>query len=184
MTDETVFSHILRTAALSQRKPTRFAIVPDAAACARLAGALDLLALGELSFRGEIRPAGRHDFHLVAELAAEVTQACIVTLAPVPSRIFEVVQRRFSADYADPATEEAEVPEDDSIEPLGEVIDLGAVMTEALALALPLYPRAPGAEFAGALAAEPGAAPLTDEAMRPFAGLAGLMGRKTDGTGE
>ena len=35
--------------------------------------------------------------------------------------------------------------EDDEIEPLGERIDLGLVATEALALALPAYPRKPGA---------------------------------------
>jgi hypothetical protein len=47
-------------------------------------------------------------------------------------------------------------------------------MSEALALALPLYPRAPGAEFQEAAASAPGAAPLTRESTRPFAGLADL----------
>ncbi len=36
------------------------------------------------------------------------------------------------------------MPEDETQEPLPEIIDIGAVATEALELALPLYPRAPG----------------------------------------
>jgi len=48
-------------------------------------------------------------------------------------------------------------------------------MLEALQLALPLYPRAPGAELGSIEAAAPGSAPLEPEARRPFAGLADLM---------
>jgi uncharacterized metal-binding protein YceD (DUF177 family) len=61
------------------------------------------------------------------------------------------------------------------------VIDACAVMMEALTLALPPYPRAAEADFAGAAAAPEGAAPLTDEeTTRPFAGLADLL-KKGDG---
>ena len=45
---------------------------------------------------------------------------------------------------------------------------------EALSLALPLYPRAPGAELGAQVFAPPGAEPLTDDVIKPFAGLAGL----------
>ena len=70
----------------------------------------------------------------------------------------------------------------DDFEALPEVIDLGTVATEALALALPLYPRAEGAALEQAVFAEAGVEPLTDEALRPFAGLAGLAARlKGDG---
>jgi hypothetical protein len=57
---------------------------------------------------------------------------------------------------------------------LPAVLDLAALMTEALVLALPLYPRAPGAELGSAVFAEPGTAPMTDESARPFARL-GLL---------
>ena len=53
----------------------------------------------------------------------------------------------------------------------------------ALALALPLYPRAPGAELGQAVFAEPGTAPLKDEDLRPFAGLAGLKAKLEGGGG-
>jgi uncharacterized metal-binding protein YceD (DUF177 family) len=73
------------------------------------------------------------------------------------------------------------MPEDDSTEPLPEIIDLTEVLREALALALPLYPRAPGAELGEAVFAAPGAAPIRDADLRPFAALASLV-RKEDPT--
>ena len=47
-------------------------------------------------------------------------------------------------------------------------------MAEALALALPDYPRAPDATLENAQVTEPGIAPMSDEDARPFAALAGL----------
>jgi len=49
-------------------------------------------------------------------------------------------------------------------------------MAEALALALPLYPRAPDADLGEAVFTTPGQAPMTHEAAKPFAGLADLTG--------
>ena len=43
------------------------------------------------------------------------------------------------------------------MEPLPQALDLGEVMVEALALALPPYPRAPGVELGEVVATEPGA---------------------------
>ena len=75
------------------------------------------------------------------------------------------------------------MPEDDSEEPLPEVIDAGAVMIEALVLALPDYPRSSGAALGEAVHAPPGVAPLRDADLRPFAGLAGLA-QKLAGNGD
>jgi uncharacterized metal-binding protein YceD (DUF177 family) len=171
------FRHPLRTGGLSHRKPTRFSLVPDAAARAGVAADLGLLALRALRFEGEIRPLGRHDFHLVARIEADCDQPCSVTLAPVPARIAEPVERRYLAEWTEPEGEEAEMPQDDTAEPLPEVIDLAAVAVEALALALPLYPRAPGAELGEAVFAGDGVAALRDDDLRPFAGLAALKAR-------
>jgi uncharacterized metal-binding protein YceD (DUF177 family) len=179
-TDATPFSHPLRVAELAGRKPTRFALVPTAAERAAIAAALGLLDLPALAFRGELRPAGRQDWTLAADLAATVVQPCVATLAPVTTAIAEPVVRRYMADLPDPGGDEIEMPEDDSLEPLGAVIDPGLVMTEALALALPLYPRAEGAGEGAARAAGPGVTPMTDEDARPFANLAELMRRKKD----
>lgn len=63
---------------------------------------------------------------------------------------------------------------DETLEPLGQFIDLAAVMAEELALALPEYPRAAGVEFA------PASPDPVSDTRRPFAGLDKLL-RKPDG---
>lgn len=184
MTDALPYSHPFRTAELAGRRPTRFRLLPDAAARARIAADLGIEAIPALSFAGELRPSGRHDWLLEADLAATVVQPCIVTLAPVTTRIAERVTRRYLAEMPEPEGEEVEMPQDDSAEPLPERIDAGAVMCEALALALPLYPRAEGAELGAAGFAPPGAEPLGEEVTRPFAGLADLLRGKGGNGGE
>jgi uncharacterized metal-binding protein YceD (DUF177 family) len=163
-----------RSGSLSPRKPTRFAYEADAAALAALAADLGLVNLRALALQGEITPAGRDEMVLTARLTARADQACVVTLAPVPARIDEAIRRRFVADLPEPGGDEVEMPEDDSLEPMPEVIDLAAIAAEALALALPPYPRAPGAELGSVLHAGAGVAPLTDSDLKPFAGLAAL----------
>lgn len=163
-----------RTGGLSPRKPTRFRFVAEAPARAALAADLDLLALHALELVGEIRPLGRDELLLEARLTARADQACGVTLAPVPAVIDEPVRRRYVAGLVLPEGDEVEMPEDDTTEAMPEVIDIAAIAAEALALALPLYPRAPGAEFGQALHAEAGVSPLSDADLKPFAGLRGL----------
>lgn len=159
------------------RKPLHFDLSPDAAERAAIAADLGLLDLPFLRFMGVLRPEGRTDLVLEAELSARAVQPCSVTLAPVPAQVDEPVRRRFVADWAEPAGDELEMPEDDSAEPMPEVIDLLAVAAEALALALPLYPRAEGVDLGEAVFGPPGVEPLRDEALKPFAGLAGLKAK-------
>lgn len=165
----------IRIGDLPQNRPQEFELRPDAPAMAALAADLGLVGLRKLSFKGTLSPEGRRDWRLDATLGATVTQDCVVTLAPVTTRLDEPVLRRYLADMPDtPEAEEVEMPEDDTIDPLPEVIDLEQVMAEALALALPLYPRAEGAELGETVLTEPGQTPLRDEDTKPFAGLAAL----------
>jgi uncharacterized metal-binding protein YceD (DUF177 family) len=166
-----------RTGGLSPRKPTRFRYEPDADAREVLAREIGLLGLKALVLDGEIRPSGRDELVLSARLVAQADQACVVTLAPVPARIDQTVTRRYVAGMTTPEGDEAEMPEDDSVEPLPEVIDLTEIAAEALALALPEYPRAPGAELGMAVHAAAGVKPITDDDLKPFSGLAGLADR-------
>lgn len=171
------WSHAWIVRQLPARKPLRFDLVPDAGTRDRIAASLGLISLPTLRFSGELRPEGRHDVLLEARLTARVVQPCSVTLAPVPADIVETVRRRYVAGLEQPAGDEVEVPEDVDTEPLPEAIDGGAVAVEALALALPLYPRAPGAGLGEAVFAPPGVEPLRDTDLRPFAGLAALKDR-------
>lgn len=180
MAPEAPDSTRLRLADLPRRKVTRFAVAPGPAALAALADDLGLSALRKLRLEGELVPEGRRDWALKGRLGATVVQPCVVTLAPVTTRIEAPVERIYQAGWVEPEAEEAESPEDDRVEALPEVLDLAALMAEALALALPLYPRAEGAELGTVIHTEPGAAPLTDEAARPFAGLKGLIDKAGD----
>lgn len=175
-------SHPLRVAALAARKPTRFDLKPDDATRAALATELEITAVHELRFKGELQPRGRSDWDLTGQLTAKVEQPCSVTLAPVITEISEPVRRRYLAEMPEPEGDEVEAPEDDTQEALPDVIDPGIVATEALALALPMYPRADGAALDEAVFAAPGVAPLKDEDLRPFAGLASLAQKL--GTGQ
>lgn len=181
MADPLPVAHPFRIGALSPRKPTHFSLEPDAASRAEVARLLGITAVDRLSFKGAIRPVGRSDYELTGQLQATVVQPCVVTLDPVTTDIDEPVLRRYLADHAMPTDDEAEMPEDDTAEPLGEAIDPGAVMFEALALALPDYPRAPNAETGEYVHAEPGVAPLRDADLRPFAGLASLAEKLSGG---
>lgn len=183
MTAQTALpSQPFRVATLASRKPTRFAFRPEAADRALIAAALGLLDLPALEMVGEIRPEGRRDLRLEARLTAQAVQACSVTLGPVPARVEEPVLRRYLAEYEAPRGDEVEITEDES-EPLPDVIDVAAVAVEALALALPAWPRAPGAELGEAVFTEPGVAPLRQADLNPFAGLAGLAERLKNGDG-
>lgn len=166
----------LRVASLSTARPTRFALRPEAAHMQAMAEELGLLGLRKLSFTGELSPMGKRDWQLKARLGATVVQPCVTTLEPVTTRIDEDVSRVFLANYdkLQPEGEEAEMPDLDEADPLGEEIALDRVMIEALSLALPLYPRAEGAEKVDLSVTEPGKAPLSDEDVKPFAGLAAL----------
>ena len=170
-----------RVAAIAGRRSTHVRFAPDADERAAIAAALDLLDLRELRFDGEITPSGKRDMQLAGRLQAVVVQPCGITLEPVVTRIAEQVLRQYLADYQETVAEEVEIPEDDSIDPLPEVIDAAAVVIEALALALPLYPRAPGVELGQAVFAPPGAEPLGDADLKPFAGLAGLVAKAQGG---
>lgn len=172
----------VRTASLTGRKPVRFDLQPGAEQRDALAAALGLAAIIALRFKGELRPHGKADLTLEALLEAVVVQPCVISLAPVATQISTPVLRKYLHDFALPAEVEAEMPEDDTCEPLPEAIDPGAVMAEALVLAVPDYPRAPGAVHAGAAVAPPGVAPLRDGDVKPFAALARrLAGEEPNG---
>ncbi len=171
----------LRLPDLKQRKVHAFDWVPDRVAMAAIAAELDLIDLKKARLSGRLVPVGKADWDLEAKLGATVTQPCVATLAPVRTRIDETVLRRYRADPGEvPLAGEIEMPEDDTIEPLPEVVDLSDVFRESLSLALPPFPRVGDAATVNLDVAEPGVTPMTDADARPFAGLAAFR-PKPDG---
>ncbi len=121
----------------------------------------DLLVTG---FKGGLRVSGT--------LKAEVVQPCVVTLAPLAQKIDEVAERVFlfgpdinaaaaagSESFIDLSPDE--IP--DYFE--GDELDLSATLFEVLALAIDLYPRAPGAKMSAELTGD------NREELSPFAVL-------------
>lgn len=146
----------------------------EAAALARLLGARSVR---KMRFAGRLTPVAEAGWRLEATLGATVVQTCVISLEPVTTRVDETVRRVFLPETA-PAAEIVVSPDDDDdeVEPLRDRIDLGRVATEALALALPAYPRKPDATLAAADEPDP-----DDDAPRPFAALAALRAKLDPG---
>ena len=164
----------IRLSDISNKRNTGFDVQPDAAHCKAIAAYLDILGVKKLRFVGEFTPQGRTDWALSAKIGATVTQACVVSLDPVTTRIEETVTRRYIANFDEPDAEEVEMTADENTEPLPASVDVAAVMIEALSLALPPYPRKDGAALGDAVFAAKDVAPMTDDDAKPFAGLGAL----------
>jgi uncharacterized metal-binding protein YceD (DUF177 family) len=80
------------------------------------------------------------------QLAADVTQACVVTSDPVPQRIEEAVDLRFVPAGMESADDDPGAPDEIPMT-RGGVLDLGEAVAEQVALALDPYPRSEGAEL-------------------------------------
>src|SRR5262245_2424208 len=148
-----------------------FALAADErtrAAIAKLAG---LRALPRLEAHFEVAPRGRDRLQVTGTIAATVGQDCVVTLEPIESEIDEPVDLVFAPPTPPTIVEEegaqSEVPPVDAPWPLvGGSIDLGAIASEFLMLAIDPYPRKAGVVF------EP---PAKDtDTGGPFAALAAL----------
>ena len=173
--DNPDFARVLEIRQLRDLEGFDFDIAPTEAEAAALARLLGANAVRKLRFVGRLEPAGRGGWRLDGRLGATVVQPCVVTLEPVTTRIDQPVRRTWLPDAGRPAVEVVvEADADDEPEPLGERIDLGLVATEALALAMPAYPRKPGAALG------PPAEEADDGRPRPFAALEALRG-KLDG---
>ncbi len=170
MSDKTVW----RVADLPQNAPTSFSLRPDTGTLRQIQDDLGLQGLRKLSFAGKITANGKKDWEIRADLGATVVQSCVVTLEPVATRLDMPVRRILLSDWVDQDEDEVEMTEDDEADQLGPEIDVFAMMVEALALNLPEYPRADGADLGQMNVTEPGKAALTDEDVKPFAGLAEL----------
>ena len=159
---------------LSPQKPFRRTWEPSADIRAAMADQLGITEMRKLRVELVLTPRGKSDWHLEARWGATVVQPCVVTLAPVVTRLEEKNTLTYTTKMPQITESEAEMPEDDTLEALPEEIDLSITIAEMIALALPDYPRAEGVEMRAQVFGPPGEAPMTDEDAKPFAGLASL----------
>ncbi len=171
----TPYKYVVRLAELPSGQSYGFHAEPDSGENGAIARMLGVSKLRKLRLAGQIEQLDDGDWCLEAELGATVTQDCVVTLEPVVTRIDEPVTRKYVADAPDLSrVDEAEMDSDDSIEPIPAELDIGAVLIEELALALPPYPRVEDVGPFQACYAPASTVPPDDIATKPFASLAKL----------
>jgi uncharacterized metal-binding protein YceD (DUF177 family) len=89
-------------------------------------------------------------FNYEADLRAEVTQDCVVTLEPVHSVVVRTIRRElhYSGSLESQVSVDPDLEADDVREEITDLhYDLAAPLLEELALAIDPYPRAPGVTF-------------------------------------
>ncbi len=146
----------------------RFDLHADEHIRAAIAALARVEAIPSLEAAFEVTRHGRDGLAVTGTVTARVDQVCVVTLEPVQSAIAEPIDLIFSP-QSDVRTKDAVVGIDDAApEPLVDGrIDLGAIATEFLVLAIDPYPRKAGVTF------DPPAVP-DDRSAHPFAALAAL----------
>jgi len=149
----------------------------DAPTRAAVAAAAAVNEVPRLAASFDLARHGREGMHVVGTVFAQVVQTCVVTLDPVENEIEEGIDIVFAAPTAlGPAANEVNLGAE-AVEPpetlIDGVVDLGAVATEFLMLAIDPYPRKPGAVF------EP--PQNADAGSHPFAALAALRSGRDRG---
>ena len=157
------FSHVLRAHEIGG-SPRRVAIAANDAQRAALAARFGLIGLASLAATLEVRREAA-GIRVTGTLEAAGEQACVASGDPVPFRLRETLALLL----AEPPEGggEIELSSDDlDVEPLdGDIVDLGEIAAQALALALDPYPRRAGS-VAGVLSEDEAAM-----ARSPFAVL-------------
>jgi len=125
------------------------ALNPSPSERAGVAERLGLLELPELA-ADVLLERSRGDLVASGTLRARAVQACSVTGEPVTAEVHEAFELRFRESEPRAAGDEVELSEGElDVLPLdGGTAELGEALADTLALALPPYPRAPGAEEA------------------------------------
>lgn len=125
--------------------------VADADERQRISQALDLKGCDRLSARYRIKPIAGGGYRLSGDLVADVVQACVVTLEPVPAHLevpFDVEYWPRAQQDEEAANEEISALGAAEIEPLVDNrIDAGRIVFEQLAASLDPYPRKDGEEI-------------------------------------
>lgn len=120
--------------------PRQQAIEAGPAECAALAARFGLLALARLTAALELtrEPAG---IRVTGQVHASGEQACVATAEPVPFILTESIALLLTEARHDGAEIELTEPDLDTEALDGDIIDLGEIAAQALALALDPYPR-------------------------------------------
>ena len=170
---------LLRLSELNQSKPFKFHLRLSNEKVSELIRSLDLLNIKKVSLVGSLSPLSIYEWSLKAVLKATVKQKCVISFKPVQTIVCETINRTFSPSALQntfQADDDGTSPVifDDSLHELNDEIDLAELICEELTLILPLYPKIEGVELGYYSVTEPGAKPLNEENVKPFAQLSEL----------
>jgi uncharacterized metal-binding protein YceD (DUF177 family) len=169
------FSRVLKVSSLNNTVDFKFEEVPSEGETNEMAVLFDVVSIRKMRFAGAISPFEDDGWLLEGKLGVTVSQNCVVTLDRVRTRLDLDIRRIFTP-MAEPDENEItlDASHNDELEPLGREIDLGLVAMEALALAIPEYPRIEGAELPESSFSPPDTSDIDEEQPKAFAGLAAL----------
>ena len=140
--DRPEFSRIVPLAQLGT-EPFRQEIAATEAERDALARRFGLLALDRLMAEVELLRQGQDTILLRASFEAAFAQECVVTLEPVDGAMVASFALRYGP--LEHASEDG-VDEEEAFEPLvNDFIDIGEAVAQEFSLALPSFPRSPGA---------------------------------------
>lgn len=158
-----------------------------------LAAEHDLLAVNDFAFHYQILRWKVSGVRLKAKLQASIIQECVLSLAPVPYQIDEDIELFFVVDgdniykpFIQDETKEIflDISSDDIPEIYdGHNLEIGKIAEEFFELAIPIYPKAEGAELAGGSWQTPKSGKVVADSNvipHPFAGLAKLKDKFSD----
>ena len=170
---------LVRFSDINQSKPFDFNLILSNQKISELVKSLDLLSIKKVSLVGKLSPLSINEWSLKAKLRATVKQKCVISFKPVQTIVCEPINRTFSSSALQNTFEADDdgispVIFDDTLQELNDHIDLAEIIFEELTLILPQYPKTEGAELGYYSITEPGAKPLTDENIKPFAQLSKL----------
>ena len=122
-------------------------IAPTPEERAALARRFNLEALENLEARVRLMRRGTQVL-AEATVAADVVQACVISLEPVPAQLRFTIAQLYDPDVRESGEFDdlLDVADDDPPEPLiDDTVDIGELVAERLGLELDPYPRKPGA---------------------------------------
>lgn len=181
MSEQAILSHPYDTAHLPAAGAA-VAFEANAAQLTALADAYGLLSVERLAVTATLMPADAGAVAVDGRVTADIVQACVVSLEPVPQHIDEAFAVRFVPPDSREARTSPSPGKEVAVDPdapdppevmQGTTIDPGALAEEMFVLAIDPYPRAPGAELSAAAGDEADAAEES-----PFAALRGVIGTR------
>ena len=140
------WSHNVTDVAVGGLVRTRKASLEE---CKAIEEALRIPSVGSLEVNYRIAGLPRGGYKLSGDVKADVVQACVVTIEPVPALVADRFNVEFWPDFSTRDEKgDQSVLEGADVEPLlqGE-IDVGRIVFESLSAGLNPYPRKQGAEF-------------------------------------